>query len=491
MEPRRRERLDKELRAPGAPEPTYRRGEAHRADSGLPRGDGVLLQHNKYDKKMQRRSLVHSRFGMDMRRHSTKKRATLRESLALIMQISNKEEAMKNGGDEAEEDDPLSCREIIELLLSNRYLVFFISWFIWMLVGTIYYSLRLDLGYMRGFYFAVNVGYSIGYGDMTETIDQSQIFSTVYVIVGASFIGAGLGFFAEKILSESDDWYLRAQQEVVFETHLAGQSNMLNSGILFIRFHWNRLRVLVLWLLFIIICVICCIELNDWSFTTALYFAVSSLSTGGLVSLPLNSPDSYYFAVGLYGAFGIPIMALAMGNLASFFIDSGDMSDTLEAVTSTVTAEEVEKLRTLGLEDGDGQLDKSEFIILCLLRLGTDPELISFVEMYFRELDVDNSGFLTLEELQNPKVHATKRLLTDRFKKRAAKLFNSKKHEKSVAGDVESQSGTAHITTTISPAHVSATIDRPKSAKVQGQLTIDDIPHEIEEEEEENQVHTL
>ena len=187
-----------------------RRGKAHRAD--LPRGDGVLLQNNKYDKKMQRRSLVHSRFGMDMRRHSTMKRATLRESLALIMQISNKEEAMKNGGDEAEEDDPLSCREIIELLLSNRYLVFFVSWFIWMLVGTIYYSLRLNLGYMRGFYFAVNVGYSIGYGDMTETIDQSQIFSTMYVIVGASFIGAGLGFFAEKILSESDDWYLRAQQ---------------------------------------------------------------------------------------------------------------------------------------------------------------------------------------------------------------------------------------------------------------------------------------
>ena len=62
------------------------------------------------------------------------------------------------------------------------------------------------------------------------------------------------------------------------------------------------------------------------------------------MSLPLNSPDSYYFAVGLYGAFGIPIMALAMGNLASFFIDSGDMSDTLEAVTATVTAEEVENL---------------------------------------------------------------------------------------------------------------------------------------------------
>ena len=119
-------------------------------------------------------------------------------------------------------------------------------------------------------------------------------------------------------------------------------------------------------------------------------------------------------------------MALAKGNLASFFIDSAICGYTGSGDGQSDGGGDREP-EALGLEDGDGKLDKSEFIILCLLRLGTDPELISFVELYFRQLDTDGDGFLSLEELQNPELHASKTLLADRFKKRAEMLFHSKK----------------------------------------------------------------
>ena len=46
----------------------------------------------------------------------------------------------------------------IRLTCTREFLLFCI-WFVWLIAGTIYYS---ELGRSKGFYMAVNVGYSIG-----------------------------------------------------------------------------------------------------------------------------------------------------------------------------------------------------------------------------------------------------------------------------------------------------------------------------------------
>ena len=199
---------------------------------------------------------------------------------------------------------------------------------------------------------AVNIGYSIGWGDISEEGNfSSQWFSTFYVIVGASFVAAALGYFAEHIIKDRDNWYENELQRIAYEKAMS--ENIANLAVrcdLYINYNIEKIRGIVLFLLFIIIATGCAWGLNkDFNFVNGLYFAVSSLSTGGHYSLPADSPDLYYGLTGLYAAFGVPIMAIAMATLASFFIDTGSIADTMEQIKTPVTEEECQMLVDFGV----------------------------------------------------------------------------------------------------------------------------------------------
>ena len=92
----------------------------------------------------------------------------------------------------------------------------------------------------------------------------------------------------------------------------------------------------MLWILFIIIATFCAWKEagggGEWSFIEGLYFAVSSLSTGGHYSLPDNTPEWQYGLTGFYAALGVPIMGVAMATIASFFIHTGDIDETIAQI---------------------------------------------------------------------------------------------------------------------------------------------------------------
>ena len=89
---------------------------------------------------------------------------------------------------------------------TNGYLKPILAWIIWLLVGTAFYANYDEFGWGKGFYMSVNVGYSIGryilsklqyfivtrfdvgWGDLEEPKIMSKLFSTIYILVGASAI---------------------------------------------------------------------------------------------------------------------------------------------------------------------------------------------------------------------------------------------------------------------------------------------------------------
>jgi Ca2+-binding EF-hand superfamily protein len=142
-------------------------------------------------------------------------------------------------------------------------------------------------------------------------------------------------------------------------------------------------------------------------FPEGLYNAISSLSTGGLWAIPKDSPDVDYFAIGLFSATGIPLMALAMSALARLFIRFGDPDEAKKVIRAKVTEKELEMMKRFGLDDGDGYISRSEFILLCAVRLGAmDPDLIQAINDRFGELDSSGDGMLSYAELlENPNAY--------------------------------------------------------------------------------------
>ena len=223
-----------------------------------------------------------------------------------------------------------STKKKVKIVIPSS-IFWLIVWLLWLVLGTGFYAyypnsvlisdgtVPKTLGLMKGFYMAVNIGYSIGWGDMIEDDTYARIFSTIYVIIGASFVAVALGFFADQVVADNDDWFLNAQQLAEYEYNTSKEQPLSTRLIEFIRFHSSKFKMLLLWLLFIGgMVAYSLIEFSDWSIDESLYFAVSSLSTGGHWSLS-PTKDWIYAMTGAFAAIGVPLMGIAMASLAGLF----------------------------------------------------------------------------------------------------------------------------------------------------------------------------
>jgi hypothetical protein len=298
-------------------------------------------------------------------------------------------------------DDSVTWKKKCLDLVASRSFRFFVLWIAWLITGTTYYATALDLGPAKGLYMAVNVGYSIGWGDIATPELGLQWFSSFYVLIGASFVGAALGFFAEGVVADSNNWYNHCKQSSAYEEALEATHNPILKVWKWCRFHWNEVRAIMLWFIIVACATIGSCRSQSWPFVTGLYFAISSISTGGLQALePAKTEEWMYGMTGLYACIGVPLMGVAMATIAAFIMPKQSIEDTMHTIRSDVTEEEVDMLVGMGMADGDGVIDKTEFIILCMIRIGAaDPMLIHLITEYFELLDEDNSGGLTLSEI--------------------------------------------------------------------------------------------
>lgn len=161
------------------------------------------------------------------------------------------------------------------------------------MIGTSFYTYKLDVHWSKGFYMAVNVGYSIGWGYPREDAIDIRMFSIVYVLVGIAGVATALGLFAQSIIASSKHWYSKATAQAKF-----AKATRLTRMRLWVKLHHKQFQIIGLWLAWVVLMIIFALwNIERWDFPTALYFAVSSLSTGGLWAIPSDSPD-WYFGVG-------------------------------------------------------------------------------------------------------------------------------------------------------------------------------------------------
>lgn len=299
---------------------------------------------------------------------------------------------------------------------SEGYLKALLLWVVWMTVGTLFYAVRNKMGFAKGFYMAVNVGYSIGSNYPREIDNVSLWFSVFNILVGVVAIGFALNAFAQDVINFDKRWFNDAEYSRLLGDKSISKKQKLS---LWIQMNKSKLYVIAIFIIYgsFMVCW-ASFEFEDWKFPQALYFATSSLSTGGMYPMPKVTSQYNYVIVGLFISFGVPLMCLAMGNIAALLLKFGDPEEDKKIIRGVITREEVEMMKEFGIDDGDGVIDRADFILLCAVRLGAaTPELIEEINKRFATLDAGRRGALTREEILQVKIKS--RLLVNNTRKRA------------------------------------------------------------------------
>jgi len=206
----------------------------------------------------------------------------------------------------------------------------------WLFTGTLVYKYANDWCWSNAFYFAVQAGFSVGFGSIAETSTTSRIYSCIHVLGGASIAVGAIGYFAEGFLDKQDTLraklkerrriFLAAAKGEIGQQDMHAELMMEKSGMT-----TGVKNAVLLFLVWVGIGAVVSVRTqNDWDLAFGFEFAIAAMSTGGLQGFGTSTsscsshpqiPDGEAIFVGLYCLSGIPIFGLLMGKMAGFLTD--------------------------------------------------------------------------------------------------------------------------------------------------------------------------
>uniref|UniRef100_A0A7S2Q498 Potassium channel domain-containing protein n=1 Tax=Zooxanthella nutricula TaxID=1333877 RepID=A0A7S2Q498_9DINO len=138
---------------------------------------------------------------------------------------------------------------------------------------------------------------------------------------------------------------------------------------------------------------------NDW--ITSMYFALSTLSTAGMVAVKTVESNAHVVFVGCYALLGVPMYCFCLGMLANVFVDRYSRHQVHAAMHSKLSKAEMEFLAHASRGDDQSEdIDFAEFMEFQLLRLGrVDRTLLADLREQFQRLDNNHSGRICRREL--------------------------------------------------------------------------------------------
>mmetsp|Transcript_41847 Transcript_41847/g.65392 ORF Transcript_41847/g.65392 Transcript_41847/m.65392 type:complete len:161 (+) Transcript_41847:438-920(+) len=141
---------------------------------------------------------------------------------------------------------------------------------------------------------------------------------------------------------------------------------------------------------------------EHWEPVKAFYFAVNALATGGLEAPTLAEDGTLEpvkaVTVAIYCLIGVPIFAFNLGAIASSILEGIIRQREREAISKPMSRSEFDRAASIVLPDKT--VDKAEFIVFELLRLGkTDLETVELILQEFEAYDKDKNGVLTPDEV--------------------------------------------------------------------------------------------
>ena len=91
-----------------------------------------------------------------------------------------------------------------EYLRSNVFLRVLLICGLWLLTGILFYTYTQGWTVYNAFFYCINAGLSIGFGNIAEIdLDQYHAFTIVYVLLGSSIVSGAVGYFLTFIIFNS------------------------------------------------------------------------------------------------------------------------------------------------------------------------------------------------------------------------------------------------------------------------------------------------
>lgn len=267
------------------------------------------------------------------------------------------------------------------------------AFLLYLAAGTLFYA--YDPGNevygILAYYQAITIGFSVGLGTKDPNFLPNVWFSSVYILVGASIIAVMIteaGNQVEEAASLS--MFESLQRRENYERQMARGKPLkvrlfaflaYNSAYLISIFVW------ILWMSFIIIWAM--IQVPEWDFGRAQYFAISLCSSAGSFSLPTTSSNTAYGLAGVSMMIGVPLMAMGVSSIIIMCWQGHRFKKVKVAAWDDVTQEELKLLNELKLvEIGEGdELTKGGFILLGLLRMGQEVGVMKYLADAFEAIE--------------------------------------------------------------------------------------------------------
>lgn len=350
------------------------------------------------------------------------------------------------GADEEKKEPTL-----YERFISNVYLFCLSVYAVWILLGILWYMYYDKWTSATAFYYAMDAGLSIGFCNPAEKDDWSKLFTIAYVLIGSTVISGCLGVFASVVVfaqvSVARDYSLEnmtmkdpVEDKITLKSFANYAWYCFKLGI---GWYSNRSRVIltIIFTIWMSLGTAYGMVFEDWSFITALYWAITTCSTGGLQSAPCINEDNNGGTtcdmgtlrgslMGVFMMIGVPIYACTMAQFARSAV--ARVVESREAKLLSRPIEDAEFIFAANVLSpaGSETLVLGEYILLELMRLGqTNQNQIEKIKKNFYRLDKHKVGELFIDDLRLAGHVVSKRIrpgtVIRKIRTKSVEIFNT------------------------------------------------------------------
>ena len=245
-----------------------------------------------------------------------------------------------------------------------------------LIVGALALSVIEGWGPSDSLYFCVTTLTTVGYGDLAPKSATGKLFTALHILVGCVIVSSCLGTLIGRMQAS-----IAAKQT---DGREAGRTRELNELAKSVGVAAAIIVVGMAYASFV----------EGWSMIDALYWAVVTVTTVGLGDL---SPSAVLRPLaGVYLLLSVGGFAAAIGRVARFAA-ALELDRRREAfLEQGVTQEILDRLDS----DGDGRVDRSEFLRFMLVASGQVEEgELAKLDALFDSLDADGSGDLHIGDI--------------------------------------------------------------------------------------------